>query len=48
MKTNLDLGLTNLLQGAINLKRGQRVLLVQENPKYLYWYVRNLIESIIK
>jgi hypothetical protein len=45
MKTNLDLGLTNLLQGAINLKRGQRVLLVQENPKY-GWYDSELPKAL--
>ena len=45
MKTNLDLGLTNLLQGAIDLKRGQRVLLVQENPKY-GWYDSELPKAL--
>jgi hypothetical protein len=45
MKTNLDIGLTNLLQSAINLQRGQRVLLVQENPKY-GWYDSTLPKAL--
>jgi len=45
MKTNLDLGLTNLLQGAIGLKPGERVLLVQENPKY-GWYDSDLPKAL--
>ncbi len=45
MKTNLDLGLTNILQGAMDLKPGQRVLLVQENPKY-GWYDSDLPKAL--
>lgn len=45
MKTNLDLGLNNLLRGAINLQSGQRVLLVQENPKY-GWYDSKLPKAL--
>jgi hypothetical protein len=45
MKSNLELGLTNILQGAIDLQHGQRVLLVQENPKY-GWYDSKLPEAL--
>ena len=45
MKTKLQVGLSNLLQGAIDLRPGQRVLLVQENPKF-GWYDSQLPKAL--
>ena len=45
MNTKLEVGLTNLLQGAIDLQPGQRVLLVQEHPKY-GWYDSELPKAL--